>query len=115
MFELWRSRAGDLGGASLLDVGATPDLERLDSNCMLPWFQEAGLRLALYSPEDVSHLSASLPGVRILPPEPGPRIPAPDSSHDWVSSSAVIEHVGRPNSRRPSCASARGWRAGACS
>ena len=94
MFDLWRSRAGDLGGASVLDVGATPDLERLDSNCMLPWFQESGLRLTLYSPEDVSHLQATLPGVRILAPEAGSRIPAPDSSHDWVSSSAVIEHVG---------------------
>jgi hypothetical protein len=94
MFDLWRSKAGDLGGASVLDVGATPDTERLDSNCMLPWFQEAGLRLTLYSPEDVTHLMAVVPGVRILPPEPGLRIPAPDASHDWVSSSAVIEHVG---------------------
>jgi hypothetical protein len=94
MFDLWRSGAGDLGGTSVLDVGATPDLERLDSNCMLPWLQEAGLRLSLYSPEDVSHLQAALPGVRILAPEPGSRIPAPDACHDWVSSSAVIEHVG---------------------
>jgi hypothetical protein len=94
MFDLWRSSVGDLAGASVLDVGATPDVERLDSNCMLPWFQEAGLLLAVYSPEDVSHLSASLPGVRILAPESGLRIPAPDWSYDWVSSSAVIEHVG---------------------
>jgi hypothetical protein len=77
----------------VLDVGAAPDVERLD-NCMLPWFQEAGLQLTLYSPEDVSHLQAALPGVRILAPQPGSRIPAPDASHDWVSSSAVIEHVG---------------------
>jgi len=94
MFELWRSLAGDLAGASVLDVGATPDRERLDSNCMLPWFQAAGLRLSLYSPEDISHLRALLPGVLVLPPEPGVRIPAPDASQDWVSSSAVIEHVG---------------------
>lgn len=94
MFELWRSRAGELAGASVLDVGATPDRERLDSNCMLPWFQELGLRLAIYSPEDVSHLSGSLPGVQVLPPEAGPRIPAADAAYDWVSSSAVIEHVG---------------------
>jgi hypothetical protein len=94
MFELWRSRAGELRGASLLDVGATPDAERLDSNCMLPWFQEAGLSLSLYSPEDVSHLEAELPGVRVLPPSAGAAIPAPDVSFDWVSSSAVVEHVG---------------------
>jgi len=94
MFELWRSRAGELRGQSLLDVGATPDTERLDSNCMLPWFQEAGLSLSLYSPEDVSHLESELPGVRVLPPFAGAAIPAPDASFDWVSSSAVIEHVG---------------------
>jgi hypothetical protein len=94
MFDLWRSRAGGLAGLTLLDVGATPDAERLDSNCMLPWFQAAGLRLSLYSPEDVSHLAATLPGVRILPSEGGSRIPAVDSSYDWVSSSAVLEHVG---------------------
>ena len=94
MFELWRSRAGDLAGASVLDVGATPDAERLDSNCMLPWFQEAGLQLSLYSPEDVSHLVGALPGVRIVPPAPPPGIPVPDACYDFVSASAVVEHVG---------------------
>jgi hypothetical protein len=97
MFELWRSRAGNLAGVSVLDVGATPDAERLDSNCMLPWFLEAGLRLSAYSPEDVSHLAASLPGLRILPPAAGSSIPASDRSFDWVSASAVIEHVGSAN------------------
>lgn len=94
MFELWRARAGELAGGSILDVGATPDRERLDSNCMLPWFQAAGLRLSLYSPEDVFHLETLLPGARVLPPVSGAAIPAPDASFDWVSSSAVIEHVG---------------------
>jgi hypothetical protein len=94
MFELWRSRAWVAAEESILDVGATPDTERRDSNCMLPWFQAEGLRLSLYSPEDVSHLAATLPGVGILSSEGGSRIPAADSSYDWVSSSAVIEHVG---------------------
>jgi hypothetical protein len=94
MFELWRSQAGELRGASLLDVGATPDRERLDSNCMLPWFLDEGLSLSLYSPEDVSHLEAALPGARVLPPARGTSLPAPDASFDWVSSCAVIEHVG---------------------
>jgi hypothetical protein len=94
MFELWRGHAGDVAGQSVLDVGATPDVERLDSNCMLPWFQAAGVALSLYSPEDVSHLAATLPGVRILAPAAGASLPAPDASHDWVTSSAVIEHAG---------------------
>lgn len=94
MFELWRSRAGEIAGASILDVGATPDRERLDSNCMLPWFQDVGLRLSLYSPEDVSHLEALFAGTTVLQPAPGAGIPAADASYDWVSSSAVIEHVG---------------------
>jgi len=94
MFELWLASAGAAPGQSILDVGATPDTERLDSNCMLPWFQSCGLRLSLYSPEDISHLARSLPGVLILPPAHAPVIPAPDASYDWVSSSAVIEHVG---------------------
>jgi hypothetical protein len=100
MFELWRSRAGDVAGKSVLDVGATPDAERLDSNCMLPWFVDAGLSLTLYSPEEISHLQASFPGARILPPATtGSPIPAPAASHDWVSSSAVIEHVGSARSQ----------------
>ena len=94
MFELWLAMAGELCGASVLDVGATPDCERLDSNCMLPWFQEQGLALTLYSPEDVARLRAWLPGVQILSPQAGAGIPAADASYDWVSSSAVIEHVG---------------------
>lgn len=94
MFELWRDHAGELAGQSVLDVGATPDVERLDSNCMLPWFLETGLSLSLYSPEDVSHLETLFSGARVLASAPGRGIPALDGAYDWVSSSAVIEHTG---------------------
>jgi hypothetical protein len=96
MFDLWLGQAGrNLKGACLLDVGATPDQERLDSNCMLPWFHEAGLQVTLYSPEDISNLTAPFPFAEILPPQPvRAGIPAPEAAYDWVSSSAVLEHVG---------------------
>ena len=61
---------------------------------MLPWFAAEGLRVTLYSPEDVSSLREPFPFVRILEPSAGPRVPADDAAYDWVSSSAVIEHVG---------------------
>lgn len=95
MFEAWRAAAGELLGASVLDLGATPDRERLDSNCMLPWFAEAGLRVTLYSPEDIAHLREQFPFAHVLTSAAtGPRVPAADLEYDWVSSSAVIEHVG---------------------
>jgi hypothetical protein len=95
MFDLFLDFAGPLEGRKLLDVGATPDLERLDSNCMIPWFHEAGLSVTLYSPEPIDHLSQRFPFARILPcigfRQP---IPARAGEFDWVSSSAVLEHVG---------------------
>lgn len=95
MFELWRGYAGPLQDKSLLDVGATPDLERIDSNCMLPWFHDTGAAVSLYSPEDITGLGAAFSWARILPSQGfGKPIPAPERSYDWVTSSAVIEHVG---------------------
>ena len=57
MFQLWHGWAGDVRGRSVLDVGSTPDRERLDSNCMIPWFLESGLKVALYSPEEIDRKS----------------------------------------------------------
>jgi len=95
MFERFREFAGPLDGLRLLDVGATPDQERSDSNCMLPWFREAGLSVTLYSPEDLSGLAPVFPWAAILPSRGfGAPIPVAPRSHDWVCASAVIEHVG---------------------
>jgi hypothetical protein len=78
-----------------LDVGATPDLERIDSNCMLPWFREAGLAVSAWSLEDVRHLGRAFPFVTILPHvEAAGTIPAGERAYDWVCASAVLEHVG---------------------
>jgi hypothetical protein len=95
MYELFRAWAGDLSGKTVLDVGATPDLERQDSNCMLPWFHDDGARLSLHSLEQVAHLKDVFPYARILPPsDAGQAIPAAAGEYDWVTSSAVLEHVG---------------------
>jgi hypothetical protein len=95
MFDRWRAYAGPLAGQTVLDVGATPDRERIDSNCMLPWLHEVGARVALYSPEDISNLREAFPWADLLPSQGfGAPIPAPAAHYDWVTSSAVIEHVG---------------------
>jgi len=95
MFEAWASFAGNLKGASLLDVGSTPDLERQDSNCMLPWFNDRGLQLSLYSPEDIENLRDAFPYAKIVPSAGfGQPLPVADRAFDWTTASAVLEHVG---------------------
>lgn len=97
MFETWsrfmtlsRVRPG-----KLLDVGSTPDTSWTDSNCMIPWFQSAGWKVALYSPEDISNLARVFRDVTILPSRPaGSPFPADDQEYDSVVASAVLEHVG---------------------
>jgi len=95
MFDVWQEYGKVPSKARLLDVGGTPDTERLDSNCMVPWFHQAGLMVELYSPEDLSSLNTVFPFARILPSQGfGHPIPATDREYDWVTASAVLEHVG---------------------
>ena len=95
MFQIWKRYAGEIRGKSILDVGTTPDLERQDSNCMIPWFQNEGVNVFLYSPEDISGLASIFPGTTILSTNGfGQPIRASDQSFDWATASAVLEHVG---------------------
>ncbi len=95
MYRLWLAYAGDVKGQTVLDVGSTPDRERRDSNCMLPWFQASGVRLSLYSPEDIRGIGDLFPYATILPSAGfGAPLPVPERSFDWTVSSAVLEHVG---------------------
>jgi hypothetical protein len=100
MFAAWEAFAGPLAGKSVLDVGSTPDRERRDSNCMVPWLHEQRAEVSLYSPEDLQGLSAVFPYARILPSAGfGAAIPAADRSYDWTVSSAVLEHAGGPEAQ----------------
>jgi hypothetical protein len=93
MFEAFLRFAGDLRGRTILDVGATPDTERGDSNCMVPWLIAAGAKVSLYSPEDIGHLESAYPGVKVVRENEWVNL-KDQRCFDWVSSSAVIEHVG---------------------
>ena len=85
MYELWKPAPSQ----KVLDIGATPDCERLDSNCFLPWILSDGHSLSAVSPEDISELKDKYPAIIILN-----NLDVPDNSYDWVFSSAVLEHVG---------------------
>jgi hypothetical protein len=100
MFARWLEYAGSVAGRSVLDVGSTPDRERQDSNCMIPWFDEHDLAVSLYSPEDIRNLAEVFPRATILPSAGfGAPLPVRAGSFDWVASSAVIEHVGGPEAQ----------------
>ena len=66
MFQIAASKLGLKAGQTMVDIGATPDAERLDSNCMIPWFRDLGMRVALASPEDITNLATVFPFARIL-------------------------------------------------
>jgi hypothetical protein len=100
MYDLWLEVARPPKGARVLDIGTTPDRERRDSNCMIPWFHDDGLQVSLYSPEDIGTLAGAFPYATQLPSAGfGAPIPAPDQAFDWAISSAVLEHVGNADAQ----------------
>ncbi|NCQ68919.1 MAG: hypothetical protein GPJ27_09875 [Microcystis aeruginosa L111-01] len=95
MFDLAMNKLDLRAGESIIDIGSTPDVERIDSNCMIPWFHEAGLTVALSSPEDISSLSQVFPFAKILSPNGFHRpVLAKEREFDVATSSAVLEHCG---------------------
>jgi len=102
MFGQWLAFAHAIGKAqgTVLDLGTTPDTKWADSNCMIPWLDEAGFSVSLYSPEDITHLTTVFPRAKVLATGPDPHaVPVGDRSFDWVVSSAVLEHVGGDTGR----------------
>jgi hypothetical protein len=102
MYELWVLRGRPDPGVSVLDVGATPDCERMDSNCMLDWILESKMKLSVVSPEDLSPLKSKYPLATMLKPLPFNSHQdrpvdwdIPVRSFNWVISSAVLEHAGK--------------------
>jgi hypothetical protein len=95
MFQIAVSELNLKAGQKMVDIGATPDVERLDSNCMIPWFHEIGMRVALASPEDITNLATIFPFARILPAQGlHHSIAAGRREFDLATSSAVLEHCG---------------------
>lgn len=96
MYNLAKDRLKLKEGLSAIDVGTTPDCERIDSNCIIPWLHQDGLNVTLSSPEDISILKSTFPFARILP-HTGFHNPifSDDYEYDLATSSAVLEHCGK--------------------
>ena len=95
MFELWKVFYPQSARHTMLDIGATPDVERIDSNCFLPWLNEEGVEVTCYSPEEIEGIKSVFPFVKILKGSfQEKHLPVKDQSYDWSMSSAVLEHVG---------------------
>jgi hypothetical protein len=86
-------------GDTVLDVGATPDLKRVDSNCFPRFFIEDGHSITMSSIEDISSLRDEFPGVELLSGKNLKEIVDSGRTWDWVFSSAVLEHVGSEKSQ----------------
>ncbi len=95
VFQLWQNWQKDLKRRSILDIGATPDTERIDSNCFLGWFNDAGMEVSCYSPEKIQNLENIFPFVNFVQGDfTDQQLPVGDCTYDWSTSSAVLEHVG---------------------
>lgn len=95
MFQVWQNWNNGINCVSILDVGATPDTERIDSNCFLGWFNDAGMEVSCYSPEKIHNLEKVFPFVNFIQGDfSDQRLPVDDRRYDCSTSSAVLEHVG---------------------
>jgi hypothetical protein len=91
-YDWFSQRVGGFAGKVILDHGATPDTLSADSNCLIRWFLDDGATVLTTSPEDISHLPALFPGLRVLQwPLQVQSIGVPV---DLVVSSSVVQHVG---------------------
>lgn len=75
----------------VLELGATPDTERADSNCFARWFMARGDEVGLASIERLDNLRVTFPTAQLYEWEEVQRMPR---VFDLVVSSAVLEHTG---------------------
>ncbi len=99
MYEWLRQQLGSMAGKTFLEHGATPDMERADSNCFIRWLLADGARVYATSPEDISHLKTQFPSLTTVDWQHRHEI-SQNISIDCVISSAVIEHVGNQTSQK---------------
>jgi hypothetical protein len=78
-------------GTRVLELGATPDIERADSNCFGRWCLARGADTTFASVEDIAHLPEHIPGAHTVAWE---QLSDAGQTFDLVVSSAVLEHTG---------------------
>ncbi len=77
---------------NVLDVGATADRDRIESNYFEEIYPHKN-RITVLSDQDASWLEEKYPGLKFVHGD-GRGLPFPDDSFDLVFSNAVLEHVG---------------------
>jgi SAM-dependent methyltransferase len=92
MFDYFRQVMPVTPGATVLDVGVTPDRSLKDSNFFEQFYPYKD-KITATSIEDASFLEKQYPGLRFIQTS-GLKLPFADKTFDIVFCSAVLEHVG---------------------
>lgn len=87
----WMNARLPLKRLRVLELGATPDTERADSNCFARWFMERGDDVALTSLENLDSLRPEFAKAQFYHWDEVKGLPR---VFDLVVSSAVLEHTG---------------------
>jgi SAM-dependent methyltransferase len=92
MFDRFLKTLSPMAADTVLDVGVTNDREHDHSNYFEAWYPHKA-RVTASGLEDASFLEELYPGMRFVQAD-ARDLPFADGSHDFVHSSAVIEHAG---------------------
>jgi len=98
MYERVLKLAQPTRGASVLDVGTTPDLDLPYNNFFERWYPHTD-RIVACSIEDCDHLEGYFPGLSFKRLETAD-LPFRDRQFDLALSFAVLEHVGSRESQK---------------
>ncbi|MEO6022700.1 MAG: methyltransferase domain-containing protein [Burkholderiales bacterium] len=92
MFQAFLNTMDPDGADTILDVGVTSDRSYNHSNYLELWYPHKS-QVTACGLDDASFLELEYPGMRFVRAD-GRNLPFDDCSHDFVHSSAVLEHVG---------------------